>query len=96
MIEKLAIDPRFRGPPGKDGKDGVAGPPGQPGKDGRDGQSPTLDYDRITAEVMARLPNPDLQKISNAVMARIDVDAIAEKVKRQIAGKIHYEVVPSH
>jgi hypothetical protein len=38
LVEKMAEDPRFKGPPGQDGQDGKDGQDGQPGKDGAPGQ----------------------------------------------------------
>ncbi len=44
VIERMASDPRFRGPPGP------AGPAG------KDGKSPEINYDRLTSEIVRRLP----------------------------------------
>jgi len=58
LIERLAGDPRLKGPKGD---------PGPPGKDGQDGRDAEVDYDRIVAEVERRL---DYQRIAG--MVRVD------------------------
>jgi hypothetical protein len=39
LVEKLAADERFRGPPGADGRDGIAGQDGPAGRDGPEGKT---------------------------------------------------------
>ena len=61
LLPLIAADPQFRGP---------AGPPGQPGRDGQNGatgpagQSPTIDLDQITANVITNLPPIHVQNYS--------------------------------
>jgi hypothetical protein len=50
ILSGMAADPRFRGPPGP------AGPAGQPGPAGPAGPTATIDYDRLAAEMISRLP----------------------------------------
>lgn len=61
IVEKLAADERFRGPPGAPGKDGADGEPGPPGKDGKDA---SIDEEAIVAKVLARI---DLDEIAARV-----------------------------
>lgn len=56
LLEKLAADERFRGPPGP------AGPPGKDGADGKD--AAPVDQDAIVAAVLQKI---DLQKIADMV-----------------------------
>lgn len=53
LIERLAADPRFKGPKGERGEPGPAGPAGAPGKDGKPGQ---VNLDELAAAVILRLP----------------------------------------
>lgn len=53
LIEKLAADPRFKGPKGEPGERGPAGPAGAPGKDGK---AAAVNIDELAAAVILRLP----------------------------------------
>ena len=75
LIDKMAEDPRFKGPPGKDGKDGHPGVPGingMSGKDGRDGKDATVDYDKLAGEVIARLPPLHIRNVDRVTGKIID------------------------
>ena len=56
LLEKLAADERFRGPPGP------AGPPGPPGPPGKD--APEVDRDQLVAAVLEQI---DYQRIADLV-----------------------------
>lgn len=72
LIDKMAEDPRFKGPPGKDGHPGVPGVNGMSGKDGRDGKDATVDYDRLASEVIARLPPLHIRNVDRVTGKIID------------------------
>ena len=86
LAEKLAADPRFKGPKGDSGDagppgaHGERGPAGPAGPQGADGKEATVDYDQIVA----------------AVLNRLDYDAIAELVIIKTpanSSEVHYVVV---
>lgn len=56
LLDKLASDPRFKGPKGEDGQPGPAGPAGPPGPQGDAVRDAVVNYDELTAAVIARLP----------------------------------------
>lgn len=46
LLEQMAVDERFRGPPGEDGR---------PGRDGEDGRDARVDLDRLAEQVKQRI-----------------------------------------
>lgn len=70
IVEKLATDPRFkgptgeRGPPGEPGPKGDKGDPGEQGIAGINGKDATVDIDSIVAAVLERLPKQPPQPTS--------------------------------
>ncbi|MFM9961464.1 MAG: hypothetical protein ACKV2Q_09575 [Planctomycetaceae bacterium] len=55
IVEKLATDPRFKGPTGE------RGPPGEPGSKGDKGEPGVVDQDALVAAVLAKLPPTRVQ-----------------------------------
>lgn len=64
LVEKLASDPRFKGPPGPAGEPGPKGDKGDPGSPGPAGKDATVDVDAIVAAVLAKLPKQPPQPMS--------------------------------
>ena len=62
LAEKLANDPRLKGPKGEQGPRGDEGPPGPPGLAGRDAE---IDLNELAAVVAARLPPIYVRNIAN-------------------------------
>lgn len=65
LVDKLANDPRFRGPAGPAGADGKPGPAGPAGPAGKDA---VVDEDKIVAAVMARI---DIDNIATLAAGKI-------------------------
>lgn len=55
IVEKLAMDPRFKGPMGE------RGPPGEPGPQGAKGDPGVVDQEALVAVVLAKLPPTRVQ-----------------------------------
>lgn len=84
LADKLAADPRLRGPqgePGLDGQDGKQGPAGPPGADA------VVDYDQLAAAVVARLPPQRLQLVD-------DQGAILEEGRAPLGDPIKLKLKP--
>ena len=59
LAEKMAADPRLKGPPGEKGAPGERGEKGDsgpPGCNGKDGKDAVIDYEQLSAIVIARMP----------------------------------------
>lgn len=86
LAEKLAADPRLKGPKGDAGERGLAGPAGPPGPPGPKGDAGAPGKDATA----------DIDQIVSSVLSRIDLDAIAERVQVNVppsSSDVHYTVV---
>lgn len=74
---------------GKDGRDGRDGIDGKDGKDGIDGKSPKIDYKKIVAETVKRVPEIDIdakvKEITDAVSQNTN-DTI-QSIRTKVASK---------
>lgn len=62
LVEKLASDPRFKGPAGPAGPAGEKGPAGPAGERGPAGKDAVIDMDAIAAAILKKLPPIHVQR----------------------------------
>ena len=76
IVEKLATDERFRGPPGDKGATG------DKGEQGADGTSPTLDMDKLVAAIIAKLPTVQVHYLDKSGgVVHEDTFAVGEPIR---------------
>lgn len=85
LLSKLAADPRFRGPPGKDGEDG------KDGSNGTDGGVAEINYERLAEMILARMQaNPEPFKGppgepgSPGTNPEVDYGKLADSLKKKL------------
>ena len=82
MAEKLAGNPRLKGPPG---------PQGPPGKDAK------LDYDKLAGEVVKRLPPVRIQIGQRVIEARLGEKISLPPIRMEIQhpnGQVRFQEKP--
>lgn len=65
LLEKMALDPRFKGPQGVAGKDGAKGEKGDQGPAGPKGENAVLDMQKLAEMLRTQVPGITVRTIDN-------------------------------